>query len=139
MNRDSFATASTPSTQSHESPHAQVKDEERDEVYFDEFCHMLDALEEREKREKKEKEAVLIREALRHHASCSLLPCASLEDSAQSDALRLLDDALLARLEEPSSSESEDDEGVKWDAPISNCFLEKTIQRCFLKKIKRVE
>ncbi len=127
MKRDSFATASTPSTQSHESPHAQVKDEERDEVYFDEFCNMLDALEEREKREKKEKEAVLIREALRHHASCSLLPCASLEDSAQSDALRLLDDALLARLEEPSSSESEEDEDIKWDAPVSNCFLEKTV------------
>ena len=50
--------------QSHESPHAQVKDEERDEVYFDEFCNMLDALEEREKREKKEREALLIREAL---------------------------------------------------------------------------
>ena len=113
MNRDSFATAATPSMQSHESPHAQVKDEERDEVYFDEFCNMLDALEEREKREKKEREALLIREALRHHASCSLLPCASLEDSAQSDALRLLDDALLARLEEPSSSESEDEEAIK--------------------------
>ena len=68
MNRDSFATAATPSMQSHESPHAQVKDEERDEVYFDEFCNMLDALEEREKREKKEREALLIREALRHHA-----------------------------------------------------------------------
>ena len=88
-------------------------------MYFDEFCNMLDALEEREKREKKEREAILIREALRHHACCSLLPCASLEDSCAIDALRLLDDALLARLEEPSSSESEDEEGIKWDAPVS--------------------
>ncbi|CAH0369061.1 unnamed protein product [Pelagomonas calceolata] len=114
-----------------------VKDEERDEVYFDEFCNMLDALEEREKAQKKEREAQAIREALKHHACCSLLPCATLDDSAQSDALRLLDDALLARLEEPSSSESEDDEGIKWDAPVSTCFLEKTTDDKAKEKLAR--
>ena len=98
---------------------------------------MLDALEEREKAQKKEREAQAIREALKHHACCSLLPCATLDDSAQSDALRLLDDALLARLEEPSSSESEDDEGVKWEAPISNCFLEKTVDDKAKEKLAR--
>ena len=69
---------------------------------------MLDALEEREKREEEGRK--LIREALRHPPRVVYSVC-SLEDSAQSDAL-LLDDALLARLEEPSSSaKSEDQNG----------------------------
>lgn len=117
-----------------------VTDAERDEVYFDEFCGMLEALDGQVEKDKKEAEEKSIREALRHHVCCRVaFPGAAPDDSASGDAARLLDEALLARLDPEESEEEEPTPLVAWDAPISTCFLEKTTDDKVAEKKRREE
>ena len=104
-----------------------VTDAEHDEVYFDEFCTMLEALDAKEKKEQQRLEERAAREAAKHRAFAALAaPARPPDDGARAGALARLGDAVLAKLEGDAGAEAEKKEAAAktppWGDKVPTCF-----------------